>query len=91
MAARYGDDIDEDGTLAAKAHRAWMSMKDVLTGGDADGVLDVADRGEDHAVEEFESALKEDISAELRQVVERQLAEIRTVRDKVRALRDSVS
>lgn len=91
MAESYGDDIDESGSFAATVHRGWMSLKDALSGSDPDGVLDVAEQGEDHAVSEYEKALAEDISAGLRTVVERQLGEIRQAHDTVRALRDSVS
>lgn len=50
MAAEYGDDIDESGSLAGKAHREWMAVKDAITGSSPEGVLDAAEQGEDHAV-----------------------------------------
>lgn len=89
LAASYGDHIDESGTVAAKVHRGWMAVKDALAGSDPDGVLDAAEQGEDHAVSEYEKALTEDISPELRTVVQRQLGEIRSAHDQVKALRDS--
>lgn len=90
MAARYGDDIDEEGSTAAAAHRGWMSLKDAITGSDAEGVLDAAEQGEDHAVAEYEKALEQDdLSSELRTVVERQSTAVRETHDTVRALRDA--
>lgn len=89
MAERYGDDIDEDGSALATAHRGWMAVKDAFSGSDPDGVLDVAEQGEDHAVSEYEKALNANISAELRTVVQRQLGEIRAAHNAVRALRDA--
>ncbi len=89
MAAEYGDDLDESGTTGGKLHRAWMSMKDSVTGDDPEAVLKAAERGEDHAVSEYEAALEEDISSELRSLVQRQLGEIRVVHDRVKTLRDS--
>lgn len=89
MAAEYGDDLDESGTTGGKLHRAWMSMKDSLTGDDPEAVLKTAERAEDHAVSEYEAALEEDISSELRSLVQRQLGEIRAVHDRVETLRDS--
>ncbi len=91
MAARYGDDIDESGSVAAAVHRGWMSLKDALTGSSASGVLDAAEQGEDHAVSEYEKALEADISPELRTVVTRQFAEVKRTHDEVKALRNSVS
>ncbi|MGF1598743.1 MAG: PA2169 family four-helix-bundle protein [Acidimicrobiales bacterium] len=90
MAASYGDDIDESGSLSAAAHRGWMAVKDALAGADPDGVLDAAEQGEDHAVSEYESALDtDDVSAELRQVVQRQFTEVKRAHDTVRSLRDA--
>jgi uncharacterized protein (TIGR02284 family) len=53
-------------------------------------VLDVAEQGEDHAVAEFERALANDeISIDLRDVIERQFASVRAAHDDVRILRDT--
>ena len=91
LAQSYGDDVDESGSLAGKLHRGWMSLKDALAGSDPDGVLDAAEQGEDHAVSEFEKALKADISQPMRTVVERQAAEVKRAHDEVKALRDARS
>lgn len=91
MAARYGDDIDENGSAAAALHRGWMALKDALSGDSASGVLDAAEQGEDHAVSEYEKALAADISPELRTVVSRQFNEIKLAHDEVKALRNAVS
>jgi uncharacterized protein (TIGR02284 family) len=91
MAAHYGDDVDQSGSLAARAHRGWMAVKDAITGSSPKGVLDVAEQGEDHAVSEYEDALSKDISGDLRSVVERQSADVKKAHDEIRALRDSVS
>jgi uncharacterized protein (TIGR02284 family) len=92
MAASYGDRIEENGSLAGTLHRGWMAVKDALAGqDDAEGVLDAAEQGEDHAVAEYERALQEDISANLRATIERQLTEIRVAHDFVRAARANVT
>lgn len=91
LAAKYGDQVtDESGTVTARLHRGWMAVKDALSGSDPDGVLDAAEQGEDHAVSEYEDALKADVSPELRAVIERQYAEVKATHDSVRSLRDSV-
>jgi uncharacterized protein (TIGR02284 family) len=92
LAARYGDDdVDSDGSMAAAAHRGWMSLKDAISGSDGSGVLDVAEQGEDHAVAEYRKALDEDISAELRAVIQRQLTDVQAAHDDIRSRRDAVS
>ena len=82
----YGEDVDESGTLAATVHRGWISVKDALTGDDADGVLKAAVTGEDHAVSEYEKALQQDLSPGFREVVSRQHAAVLAARDEVKAL-----
>ncbi|MDP1805762.1 MAG: PA2169 family four-helix-bundle protein [Acidimicrobiales bacterium] len=89
MARAYGDAVDEGGSVAGTLHRGWMAVKDALAGSDPHGVLDAAEQGEDHAVETYEKALTEDLSVDLRGVVERQLVAVRAAHDEVRALRDT--
>jgi uncharacterized protein (TIGR02284 family) len=89
IAASYGDQIEESGSIAAKAHRGWMAVKDAFAGSDPDGVLDAAEQGEDHAVSEFQDALEADISPEFKAVVARQADQVRAAHDQVKALRDA--
>jgi uncharacterized protein (TIGR02284 family) len=91
MAGNYGDSTKgEKGSTAGALHRGWMAVKDALSGSDPDGVLDAAEQGEDHAVSEYERALDNaDISIDLRNVIERQYAEVQAAHNEVRSLRDS--
>lgn len=82
----YSDDVDKSGSVAAALHRGWISLKDALTGDDAEAVLKAAATGEDHAVSEYEDALKLDLSAGFREVVVRQQAAVVAARDEVKAL-----
>ena len=82
----YGEDVDESGTLAAAAHRGWISLKDALTGDDPTAVLKAASTGEDHAVSEYEKALEQDLSAGFRDLVTKQRAAVVAARDEVKAL-----
>ncbi|GAA5155578.1 hypothetical protein GCM10023340_41220 [Nocardioides marinquilinus] len=82
----YGDDVDKSGSVAAALHRGWISLKDALTGDDSDAVLKAAATGEDHAVKEYEDALKMDLSAGFREVVQRQHTAVVAARDEVKAL-----
>ena len=91
MAAAYGDDIDESGSVAGTLHRGWMALKDALSGSDPEGILDVAEQGEDHAVSEFEKALKEDISADLQRVVTRMFESVKSTHAEIKALRNAAS
>jgi uncharacterized protein (TIGR02284 family) len=91
LAAAYGDQLDESGSVAGKLHRGWLALKDALAGSGPDGVLDAAEQGEDHAISEYEKASNDDISPELKAVVLRQLTGIRAAHDDVKALRETLS
>ncbi len=90
MANAYGDEPDRSGSVAAALHRGWMSLTDALTKDTPEAVLKAARQGDDHAVTEYEKALdNDDVSADLRAVVERQLTGIRAARDMVAGLASS--
>ncbi len=91
MGAKYGDTIDESGSVTAALHRGWMAVKDAFGGDGAAGVLDAAEQGEDHAKAEYDKALKADISAELRAVVSRQYQQVQLAHDQIKSLRDAAS
>ena len=56
LATNYGDDAEKSSSVAAAIHRGWMTVKDKISGSDVDGVLDVAEQGEDHAKSEYAKA-----------------------------------
>ena len=43
MAAAYGDEVEEHGSVKGKIHRGWMAVKDALSGSDPDGEVSEAD------------------------------------------------
>lgn len=89
LGRQYDDDVDESGTIAASLHRGWISLKDALSGDDAGSVLGAALTGENHAVSEYEDALKHDLSPGFHEVVSRQHAAVVAARDEVKALRNA--
>jgi len=91
LAQHYGDDVDETSSVAGAVHRGWISVKDALSGSSPAAVLKAAQTGEDHAVGEYEKALGADISAGLRDVVDRQYRDVVAARDDVRTLAASHS
>ncbi len=91
IAATYGDQISDSGSVAAKVHRGWMAVKDAIAGSDPDGVLDAAAQGEDHAVAEFDKALAEDISPEFKTTLQRMATEVQSTRDQIKTLQSARS
>ena len=90
LAASEGPPIEAgDGTVAGAMHRTMMGIRDALSGDDPYAVLAAAEQGEDHAVDEFENALEEDLPMTVRSVLQRQHENVLTAHERVRALRDN--
>lgn len=91
IALTEGIDIEEQGSVGAVLHRGWMTLTDTLTGDRAHAVLSAAESGEDHAVTEFNKALRnDDLPIDWRPVINAQAEAVRSAHDEVRALRDQV-
>ena len=80
----------EDSSSAAGAlHRAWINLKSAVTSGDDHAILAECERGEDSAVNEYEKAMKDDLSPTLLDIVSRQYSEVKSAHDRIRNLRDT--
>ncbi len=84
------DPQDNKTSLSGALHRAWIDLKAAVSKHDRYAVLAEAERGEDVAVSAYRDALeREDWSASLRSVIEKQAAEVQASHDEVKALRDA--
>ncbi|HKF95481.1 MAG TPA: PA2169 family four-helix-bundle protein, partial [Gammaproteobacteria bacterium] len=85
---RLGGDPDTSGSASGAAHRAWVNVKSAVTGKDDKAILQEVERGEDVAVESYQKALKKDLPADIRALVERQYQGVQENHNRVRDLRD---
>jgi uncharacterized protein (TIGR02284 family) len=90
LVRQLGGEPDEGGSMSGAMHRGWVSVRGTLTGYSDEGMLDECERGEDGAVARYRKALKEDLPAPIRAVVERQAQGAQRNHDQVKALRDAV-
>ncbi len=66
-----GGNPEDDGTVLAAAHRAFLSLRDKVTGSDDESVIAEVDHGETYLNEKWETALKDDrLSPETRSVIQ---------------------
>jgi uncharacterized protein (TIGR02284 family) len=77
------------GSAAGALHRGWINLKSALTSGDDHAILAECERGEDSAVEEFQKALDNGLSAPVQQIVSRQYAQIKEAHDRIKHLRNA--
>lgn len=83
---RLGGDPEKSGSVAATLHRGWIDIKSAVTGEDEGAVIAECERGEDSAVRNYEEALKEDLPADIRAIVEEQFTRVQEAHDRVRIL-----
>ncbi len=76
-------------SAAGALHRGWINLKSVLTGGDDHAILAECERGEDSAVEEYKTALDDDLPQPLYDLISRQYTDIKEAHDRIRNLRDT--
>lgn len=81
-----GGDPENTGSLAASLHRGWINIKSAVTGEDEGAVITECERGEDSAVKNYQEALEEDLPANVRSIIERQLIEVKEAHDRIRTL-----
>lgn len=84
-----GGRIDEGGTVSGALHRGWVSVRGTLTGHSDQAMLDECERGEDAALARYRKALKDDLPASIRAMVERQMQGVQRNHDQIKALRDA--
>lgn len=82
-------DPEKDSSTSGALHRAWINIKSAITSGDDHAILAECERGEDSAVNEYKEAMEEEISAPVRDVIERQYREVKSAHDRIKSLRDA--
>ena len=69
---KLGGEPEDSGSAAGAVHRGWLDLKAAVTGGDDNGILTECARGEDHAIKTYDNALKKDLPAQTRTMIQNQ-------------------
>ena len=89
--ARLGGNAEDDGTVLAGAHRAFLDLKAAVTGRDDKAIVNEVERGEDHIKAKYEDALKDnDLTPETRAAIERAYGSVRAGHDEMRDLKHTL-
>ncbi len=82
-----------DGTsVGSKVHRAWMDVKQAITGKDRHTILQSCEWGEDQILHAYKDALQTksgDITSDALATIQRQESQLQESHDMIKALRDS--
>lgn len=73
--------------VSSKIHRAWIDIKQAITGKDRNTVLSSVEFGENAAVEAYQDAIDKDhIPAYIKEDLKKQLTELQSALDKIKSL-----
>ena len=84
---QLGGEPEDDGSMLAKAHRAFLDIKHSLSK-DEQAVVNSVENGEDHIKSKYEKAVEDrDLSATTRDTIQRAYASVREGHDQMSALK----
>jgi uncharacterized protein (TIGR02284 family) len=82
---------EDSGSMAASAHRAFMGLRDAITGSDDTAIIEEVERGEDRIKDEFEKAMSDnELSAATRSIITECYQSVREGHDEMRDLKNGV-
>lgn len=88
----YGGAPEEaSGTLLGDLHRGLLDLKSAFSSNDDKAILQECERGEYAALDSYRNALEKDLPADVRALIEKQLAGVKSNHDQMKALRDQLS
>jgi uncharacterized protein (TIGR02284 family) len=87
---RLGGDPKEGGSAGAALHRAWMNVRDAITGKDDYAIIAEVERGEDVAIENYQDVLKEDLPGDIKSIVIAQYETVKATHDSMRDLKHAM-
>lgn len=89
---RLGGTPEDDGSVLAAAHRAFLTIRDRATGSDDEAVIAEVDHGESYLRGKWETALKNDeLSPETRSLITQCWDSVRAGQEKWRAVHENMS
>ncbi|HWH17272.1 MAG TPA: PA2169 family four-helix-bundle protein [Allosphingosinicella sp.] len=89
---RLGGNPQDDGSVLAAAHRAFLTLRDRATGSDDEAVIAEVDHGESYLRGKWETALKDDkLSPETRSAITQAWESVRSGQEKWRAVHENIA
>jgi uncharacterized protein (TIGR02284 family) len=81
------DDVPHDGTVKGDLHRAWMDIRDSLTGSENANVLDECERGEKHLLDRYDDLIKDnDVAPNVKTMLNQQRSKVQSNVNEIQAL-----
>jgi uncharacterized protein (TIGR02284 family) len=89
---QLGGNPEDDGSVLAAAHRAFLSLRDKITGGSDESIIAEVDHGESYLNGKWEAALKDaGLSAETRSLIQQCYDSVREGHQRFRRAHEDMS
>jgi uncharacterized protein (TIGR02284 family) len=86
-----GGTPNDDGSLKADLHRRWMDLKEAMSSGGDQAVIEEVERGEDYIKSKYETALEDTkLSPPAQEVIRQAYQSVRAGHDRASALKHSM-
>ena len=86
---QYGGKAADGGTATGALHRGWVHLKGSVGANSELSILESCERGEDAAAAHYRKALKQNLPADVRAVVQRQAEGAQRNHDQIRDMRNA--
>ncbi|KQP23005.1 PA2169 family four-helix-bundle protein [Pseudorhodoferax sp. Leaf267] len=86
---QLGGKVNDGGSATGALHRGWVSLRGSVGALSDLAMLEECERGEDTALARYRKALKQDLPADIRAMVQRQLEGAQRNHDQIKQLRDA--
>lgn len=83
------EEAQDDGSVKAAVHRAWIDIRSRLSSGDPSSILTEVERGEDAIKRTYEDVLKNIPGNPLNDVIQQQYSRVKSAHARICDLRDS--
>jgi uncharacterized protein (TIGR02284 family) len=88
LVTQYGGTPADGGTASGAMHRGWVHVKGAVGANSEVSILNECERGEDSGLARYRKALKQNLPADVRTVIERQAQGAQRNHDQIKQLRD---
>jgi uncharacterized protein (TIGR02284 family) len=88
LVTQYGGTPADGGTAGGALHRGWVKVKGAVGADSEESILEEVERGEDASLARYRKALKNQLPADVRAVVQKQADGAQRNHDEMKALRD---
>ncbi len=84
---RLGGEPHDHTSAGAALHRAWLNVRDAVTGKGDEAIIAEVERGEDVAIDNYQDVMDDDLPGNVKAMLSQQYQEVKAAHDRIRDLK----